>query len=117
MRINKFSPVFVDRIPDELEPEKLYVCLACNVVVHLCPCGCNEKVVLPVGRDQWVLSYDGEGITISPSIGNFQFVCKSHYFIRNNNVQWLEDNNDDRNHNIKPKFSLLETIKKFFKIK
>ncbi|MBO5495650.1 MAG: hypothetical protein J5964_08030 [Eubacterium sp.] len=116
MRINRFSPVFVDRIPKELKAEELYVCMACNVVVHLCPCGCNEKVVLPIGRDQWVLTYDGEGITMSPSIGNFQFPCESHYYIRNNNVKWLEDNDDDCNYNKKPTLSLLEKIKKLFKI-
>lgn len=115
MRISKFDTVFVDRIPLELEYGKLYVCLDCNVVVHLCPCGCNEKVVLPIGKDQWVLKYDGEGVTLSPSVGNFQFNCKSHYFISDSNVQWLESSKKANNIKKKSKNSPFEKFKKFFK--
>lgn len=80
---------FVHRVPSELEEGVLYICLACEVVVHKCACGCGEKVVLPLAKEHWQLHYDGD-VTLSPSIGNYQYVCKSHYFIRNNKVLWVE---------------------------
>lgn len=91
MRQHDFVTQFVSRVPTTLEPGTLYICLECNVVIHLCPCGCGEKVVLPIAPDQWHFNYDGEGVTLSPSIGNFQFPCRSHYFIRNNRVIWVPE--------------------------
>lgn len=35
------------------------------------------------------MSYDGEVISLYPSIGNRGFQCQSHYFIRRNRVVWL----------------------------
>ena len=79
---------FVRRVPAELEEGVLYVCLECDVVVHKCACGCGEKVILPLAPEHWQLHYDGY-ITLSPSIGNYQYKCKSHYFIRNGKVIWV----------------------------
>ena len=53
MKINIFENRFVNRIPEKLYPGILYICLDCNVVVHLCACGCSEKVVIPLAPDQW----------------------------------------------------------------
>lgn len=89
MRIYEFKNEFVRRVPAELEEGVLYICLDCDVVVHQCACGCGEKVVLPLSHEHWKLSYDGE-VTLSPSIGNYQYSCKSHYFIRNGKVIWLD---------------------------
>ena len=81
---------FVRRVPAELEDGVLYVCLECNVVVHKCACGCGEKVVLPLAPEHWQLYYDGD-ITLSPSIGNYQYKCKSHYYIRNGKIVWMPE--------------------------
>ena len=89
MKIYEMKKDFVHRVPAELEEGILYVCLDCDVVVHKCACGCGEKVVLPLSPEHWKLTYDGE-VTLSPSIGNYQYECKSHYFIRNGNVVWVE---------------------------
>lgn len=35
------------------------------------------------------MKYDGEAVTLSPSIGNGAYKCRSHYFIRENSVVWL----------------------------
>ena len=35
------------------------------------------------------MSYDGETVTLAPSVGNWSFACKSHYVIRRNEVFWL----------------------------
>ncbi len=43
----------------------------------------------PVGADRVAESYDGETVTLAPSVGNWSFACKSHYVIRRNEVFWL----------------------------
>ena len=81
------TPVFVDRVPTTLEDDKIYISEECEVAVHLCPCGCKEKVVTSLGPDGWQLKkHTGGAISLYPSIGNFQFKCKSHYFILQNRV-------------------------------
>lgn len=34
------------------------------------------------------MTFDGETITLYPSIGNWSFPCQSHYWITNNKVRW-----------------------------
>lgn len=93
MKIYEIKKEFVRRVPAELEEGVLYVCLDCDVVVHKCACGCGEKVVLPLSPEHWKLSYDGE-VTLSPSIGNYQYDCKSHYYIRDGKIVWVESFNE-----------------------
>ena len=93
MKIYEIKKEFVRRVPAELEEGVLYVCLDCDVVVHKCACGCGEKVVLPLSPEHWKLSYDGE-VTLSPSIGNYQYDCKSHYFIRDGKIVWVESSDE-----------------------
>lgn len=90
MKYYEMKNEFVHRIPPKLEDGVLYICLACDVVIHKCACGCGEKVVLPLSPDHWQLRYDGE-VSLTPSIGNYQYDCKSHYFIRNGKVIWVND--------------------------
>lgn len=90
MGVKKFELLLVSRVPKELETDKIYISLECKVIIHLCACGCGEKVVLPIDPDGWEISYDGESVTLKPSIGNFQFPCRSHYWIRNNKVEWAD---------------------------
>ncbi len=85
------TPCFIKYIPEELAPGVLYVSMEYATVVHLCACGCGEKVVTPLSPTDWNLHYDGRNITLSPSIGNFEFNCMSHYYIRNNRIAWCED--------------------------
>jgi hypothetical protein len=79
---------FVPRIPDELANGHLYVCVEHATVVHLCCCGCGSEVVTPITPRDWQLTFDGETISLSPSIGNWSFTCRSHYWIRANRVIW-----------------------------
>ena len=93
MKIKKYRIEFVDTIPKKLNEGILYVCLNCNVIIHKCACGCGEKTVTPLDKNNgWVMKYDGLSITLRPSIGNFSFNCNSHYYITENNVEWLNDN-------------------------
>lgn len=93
MKIYKMKKEFVHRVPSELKDGVLYICLECDVIIHKCACGCGEKVVLPLSPDHWQLYYDGE-VTLTPSIGNYQYNCKSHYFIRNDKVVWVDSHNN-----------------------
>ncbi|WP_394366228.1 DUF6527 family protein [Sunxiuqinia indica] len=61
---------------------------------HKCPCGCGNLVFTPLSPADWQLSYDGYGVTLTPSIGNWNYDCKSHYWIVNNKVRYASRWND-----------------------
>ena len=94
--ITSISHEFVHHIPprDHMEHGVVYVSIAFATAVHLCCCGCSNEVVTPLDPDQWQLTFDGKSISLYPSIGNWSFDCKSHYWIRRNQVDkataWLE---------------------------
>ncbi|WEK35888.1 MAG: DUF6527 family protein [Candidatus Pseudobacter hemicellulosilyticus] len=77
---------FVDSIPDNVGEGILYVCIEYGTVVHKCVCGCQNEVVTPLSPKDWKLTFDGETISLYPSIGNWRFKCKSHYWITNNRI-------------------------------
>ncbi|HBX79645.1 MAG TPA: hypothetical protein DEH05_00755, partial [Propionibacteriaceae bacterium] len=66
----------------------LYISMEYATAVHLCACGCKSKVVTPLGVADWQLIFDGT-VTLRPSIGNGQFPCRSHYFIRSDRIEWM----------------------------
>ena len=80
---------FVEFVPETLVDGILYVSMSFATVAHNCFCGCGTEVNIPLGRSQWTLTYDGDSISLCPSIGNAGFECRSHYWIRNNRVLWL----------------------------
>ena len=82
---------FVEFIPEELQEGTLYVSIRFATVSHLCPCGCKSKVVTPLRPTDWKLIFDGKTISLHPSIGNWSFPCRSHYWIRKNRVRWAEE--------------------------
>lgn len=86
-----FTHRFVEFIPEALEERVLYVSLNYGTVSHRCACGCGREVVTPLTPIDWKLTFDGETITLFPSIGNWDYPCRSHYWIRNSRVQWAED--------------------------
>lgn len=81
---------FVEFIPEELTEGTVYVSMRFATASHLCVCGCKNKVVTPLRPTDWKLVFDGKTITLNPSIGNWSLPCRSHYWIRNNRVQWAE---------------------------
>ena len=85
---------FVDLIPDEISPDTLFISLEYGTCVHLCGCGCKNEVVTPLSPSDWKLTYDGETISLHPSIGNWSFDCRSHYFVKNNKISWCKDSGD-----------------------
>jgi hypothetical protein len=81
----------VDFIPAELQERTLYISIRFATVSHLCPCRCKNKVVTPLKPSDWKLIFDGKTVSLHPSVGNWSFPCRSHYWVRNSRVQWAED--------------------------
>lgn len=84
-----FSHEFVEFIPEKLDTNVLYVSLRFSLVSHLCACGCGEEVVTPIAPREWQLIFNGETISLFPSIGNWNFKCRSHYWIDQNRALFL----------------------------
>lgn len=84
----KFQFKFVDFIPDIIEDGILYISLDYGTVIHKCACGCGNEVNTPLTPTGWKMIYNGEVISLKPSVGNWSFECKSHYWITNNKVEW-----------------------------
>ncbi len=82
---------FVEFIPKQRQEAVLYVSIQFATAVHNCFCGCGLKVVTPISPVGWQVTFDGETVTLFPSIGNWSFPCRSHYFIRRNIVVWAGD--------------------------
>ena len=89
-RLSHIEPEFVDLMPASLTVGKLYVSMRYATTQHLCACGCGKKVVLPLSPADWRLLYDGEAVSISPSVGNWEYTCRSHYWIKRNQVHWAK---------------------------
>ena len=91
MTIERIRPRFVEIVPEVLEPGILYVSLNHGSMVHLCACGCGNEVALPLTPVDWRLTYDGEDISLSPSVGSWSLPCRSHYIIGGGRVRWAGD--------------------------
>ena len=89
-KLDTFTPQRVEYIPEELLEGVLYISERFETAVHRCCCGCREEVVTPLGAGGWTLTRDGEVVTLQPSIGNQQFACRSHYWLRANRVVWCQ---------------------------
>lgn len=79
---------FVEYIPRDIPKGVIYISTAFSTAIHKCCCGCEQEVVTPFSRTDWQLTFDGESISLDPSIGNWSFDCKSHYWIKHNKVIW-----------------------------
>jgi hypothetical protein len=82
------TPQFVELIPDQLQDGILYISEKYCTAIHKCCCGCGQKVVTPLSPAKWQLRRHGDAITLHPSIGNWNFPCRSHYWIRRNQIEW-----------------------------
>ena len=87
---------FVQYIPDKLEPGIIYVSMEFATAAHACCCGCGEQVITPFTPTDWKLTFDGETVSLWPSIGNWNFQCRSHYIIRRSRIIEAESWNDKR---------------------
>jgi len=95
MKIESIKPEFVEFIPEVIEPGILYISIPYATASHKCACGCGELVVTPIKPLDWELTWDGESVTMYPSIGNWSFSCQSHYFIKKNRIVWSYKMSED----------------------
>lgn len=89
---------FVDFIPDVINQGVIYISLKYKTAIHKCACGCKNEVVTPFSPTDWQLTFDGESISLKPSIGNWNFECRSHYLLVRNEIihvkKWTESQID-----------------------
>jgi hypothetical protein len=86
VKISRLEHRFVEFLPDDLDEGVFYVSMIYAIAEHRCCCGCGEKVVTPLSPTDWSLSFDGKTVSLRPSIGNWNFPCQSHYWIRDSEV-------------------------------
>lgn len=96
VRVQSFSHEFVEFIPDEMSDGVLYVSIKYGSASHKCACGCGRKVVTPLTPTDWQLGFNGEAVSLYPSIGNWNFPCRSHYWIHYNWVEWAPQWSDEK---------------------
>lgn len=78
----------VESFPRPLAPGVLYVSYRFSCAAHACACGCGREVITPLSPVQWRLTRGLSGASLRPSIGNWSFPCRSHYWIKCGRVEW-----------------------------
>lgn len=86
MNTKNIRPEFVTQFPAVFEQGVLYISEEFETAGHLCCCGCGEKVITPLNPAKWCLQKEGSTVSLWPSIGNWNYACKSHYYIMSNQV-------------------------------
>ncbi len=94
IRIKSIRAEYVDAIPVTITDGVLYVSTAYGTAVHKCCCGCGQEVVTPLGPTDWSVTVDGGAVSVYPSIGNWNFPCRSHYWINCGQIRWAEQWSD-----------------------
>jgi hypothetical protein len=79
---------FVETVPAHLKEETIYVSIRYATAVHKCFCGCGNEVVTPLSPTDWAVTFDGESVSLDPSVGSWNLPCRSHYWIDRNRVKW-----------------------------
>ena len=87
---------FVEYLPAKLAEGVLYISIPFRTAVHRCACGCGNKVVTPISPADWQLFYDGDTVSLTPSIGNWGFPCRSHYWVKAGQIRWSHAWTDDQ---------------------
>lgn len=90
-RLKQLKHCFVKSVPERLEVGMVYISIEYASAVHLCCCGCGRETVTPLSPNDWKLTFNGESISLHPSIGNWSFPCRSHYWIKSDRVRWAGD--------------------------
>ena len=87
MKVQIIRPEYVQQLPDHLVEGVLYISEEFSLTAHKCCCGCGEDVFNKLGPAKWQLTKVPNGtVSLHPSVGNWKYACRSHYFIRNNRV-------------------------------
>ena len=89
-------PEFTDVVPEHMEQGVLYISIPYRVAMHSCACGCGNEVVTPIAPNRWILTWNGDKVTLYPSIGSFSLPCRSHYWITENRIEWVKESKISR---------------------
>ena len=90
-RLKFMTPEFVEYIPangDDLISGNVYISMKHGMVVYRCPCGCEGLSEFMLDPIRYRMEYDGINVSFYPSIGISYLKCRSHYWIRDNQIQW-----------------------------
>jgi len=52
-RTSQVTYEFVDSAPARMQPGTMYISIKYRAIVHLCLCGCGEKVLLTLDPQTW----------------------------------------------------------------
>ena len=89
----EIEPIYTETLPDvsEMEENKIYISKKYNCTGHRCFCGCGLLTILPIGKKHgWTLTEQDNGqVSFHPSVGNYQYPCKSHYIIYKNGANFV----------------------------
>lgn len=96
MRHRRLEHRFVQHIPERLDPGVLYISMEYATATHSCCCGCGEEVVTPLTPTDWRITFDGETVSLRPSVGSWTLPCRSHYLIDHGRVVEAEGWTDER---------------------
>ena len=96
MRTTRWRVEWVEDMPHVIGPGILYISTKHRLIEHLCACGCGSEVSLPLSRSDWWLKYDGDTISICPSVGNWRLPCRSHYLLTENTTIWCPSWTNDQ---------------------
>lgn len=87
MKIKRLEPRFLAHFPEHLEEGVLCISEEFSLTAHKCCCGCGEDVILKLGPAKWRLTKESDGtVSLDPSVGNWNYACRSHYWIEHNEV-------------------------------
>ncbi len=87
MKIQVIRPQYVEQLPDQMEEGVLYICEEFDLTAHKCCCGCGEDVYNKINPAKWRLTKMRNGsVSLYPSVGNWKYACKAHYWIHKNRV-------------------------------
>jgi hypothetical protein len=118
---------FVEFIPSEIEQDVLYISIEYDIAKHKCACGCGANIVTSLSPSRWKLTYDGETVSLSPSIGNWSHPCQSHYFITKDKIIWagsisktaiqevIKNDQESVKKHVQKSNRLIDKIKRLFK--
>lgn len=96
MKVNRLKHRFVASVPEQIDPGVLYISLDFATMIHLCACGCGREVVTPLSPKDWRMTYDGQSVSVHPSVGRWSLPCRSHYVIKRGKIRWAGDWSDEQ---------------------
>lgn len=87
MKIRQLEPRYLNQFPEQLQEGILYISEEFSLTGHKCCCGCGEDVYLKLGPAKWQLIKEADDtVSLHPSVGNWKYACRSHYWISSNEV-------------------------------